>query len=33
LEPSEGATHFDHSNYGPATEIVPAFVQSLLKNI
>lgn len=33
LEPSEGATHFDHSNYGPATEIVPDFVQSLLKNV
>lgn len=33
LEPSEGATHFDDSAYGPATEIVPGFVQTLLKNV
>ena len=32
LEPSTGATLFDHSTYGPATELVPAFVDALLKN-
>ncbi len=32
LEPSSGATHFDDSRYGPATEIVPAFVTALLQN-
>ena len=32
LEPSNGATHFDDSRYGPATEIVPAFVSVLLEN-
>ena len=32
LEPSEGATVFDETVYGPATEIVPAFVDSLLEN-
>ena len=32
LEPSSGATHFDDSRYGPATEIVPAFVRTLLEN-
>lgn len=32
LEPSSGATHFDDSNYGPATEVVPAFVAALLEN-
>lgn len=32
LEPSEGATAFDEAFYGPATEIVPAFVNSLLEN-
>jgi len=30
LEPSEGATHFDERHYGPATEIVPAYVRRLL---
>lgn len=30
LEPSEGAVHFDHAEYGPATVIVPAFVKQLL---
>ncbi|HLG87895.1 MAG TPA: Sir2 family NAD+-dependent deacetylase [Alphaproteobacteria bacterium] len=31
LEPSAGASVFDESRYGPATEIVPAFVDSLLR--
>lgn len=31
LEPSSGASHFDDSRYGPATEIVPAFVSALLE--
>ncbi|MBT6387896.1 MAG: NAD-dependent deacylase [Alphaproteobacteria bacterium] len=30
LEPSEGATLFDECIHGPATEIVPAFVDQLL---
>jgi NAD-dependent deacetylase len=30
LEPSEGATLFDERHYGPATEIVPAYVRRLL---
>ena len=30
LEPSEGATLFDECIHGPATEIVPAFVDKLL---
>lgn len=30
LEPSEGATLFHEHIYGPATEVVPAFVQKLL---
>ena len=30
LEPSEGATLFQHAAYGPASEIVPAFVDDLL---
>lgn len=30
LEPSEGAGHFDETVYGPATEVVPAFVARLL---
>ena len=30
LEPSEGATLFAESDYGPATELVPAFVDRLL---
>ncbi len=31
LEPSEGASHFAEALYGPATEIVPAYVDSLLR--
>jgi NAD-dependent deacetylase len=30
LEPSEGARLFDEAIHGPATEIVPAFVEALL---
>src|SRR5258708_18638092 len=30
LEPSEGATLFEERHYGPATEIVPAYVRRLL---
>jgi len=30
LEPSEGATAFADARYGPATEVVPAFVAELL---
>ncbi|MGB0747578.1 MAG: Sir2 family NAD+-dependent deacetylase [Magnetospiraceae bacterium] len=30
LEPSEGASRFHETIHGPATEIVPAFVESLL---
>jgi NAD-dependent deacetylase len=30
LEPSEGASLFDEAMYGPATEVVPRFVNSLL---
>ncbi|MBS0234101.1 MAG: NAD-dependent deacylase [Proteobacteria bacterium] len=30
LEPSEGASEFDDAVYGPATEIVPAFVERIL---
>ncbi len=30
LEPSEGARLFDEARYGPATEVVPAFVEELL---
>ena len=30
LEPSAGATLFDESIHGPATEVVPAFVRDLL---
>ena len=30
LEPSEGASLFDHARYGPASAIVPAFVDDLL---
>jgi len=32
LEPSEGAALFQERRYGPATEVVPAFVASLLKS-
>ena len=30
LEPSEGAAHFDEAIYGPATEVVPVYVERLL---
>jgi NAD-dependent deacetylase len=30
LEPSEGRHHFGEAHHGPATEIVPAYVESLL---
>jgi NAD-dependent deacetylase len=30
LEPSEGKSHFAEAHYGPATEVVPAFVDRLL---
>jgi len=30
LDPSEGASLFAEAHYGPATEIVPAFVEKLL---
>jgi NAD-dependent deacetylase len=30
LEPSEGASMFEERRYGPATEIVPRFVDQLL---
>jgi NAD-dependent deacetylase len=30
LEPSEGASLFDEAHYGRATEVVPAYVESLL---
>jgi len=30
LEPSVGATMFAESHYGPATQIVPAYVEALL---
>lgn len=30
LEPSEGASLFEHARYGPASETVPAFVDDLL---
>ncbi|MBX2832290.1 MAG: NAD-dependent deacylase [Rhodospirillales bacterium] len=32
LEPSSGATLFDHSAYGAATDLVPKFVRALLKS-
>ena len=31
LDPSEGASLFAEAHYGPATEIVPAFVEKLLR--
>jgi NAD-dependent deacetylase len=31
LEPSDGASHFAEAIYGPATEVVPAYVASLLR--
>ena len=33
LEPSEGATLFAEKRYGPASEIVPAYVEELLGGI
>ena len=33
LEPSEGATMFDEVRYGPATEVVPAFVDDILSEV
>ena len=30
LEPSLGGSHFHEAHYGPATEVVPAYVESLL---
>ncbi len=32
LEPSEGATFFHEARYGPATDLVPAFVDDVLAN-
>jgi NAD-dependent deacetylase len=33
LEPSRGASQFDHAHYGPATQTVPAFVAAVLANV
>jgi NAD-dependent deacetylase len=33
LEPSEGATLFEESDYGPASVVVPAFVAELLREL
>ena len=33
LEPSLGADHFDEGHYGPATDVVPAFVDRLLETL
>ncbi|MEQ1717840.1 MAG: NAD-dependent deacylase [Hyphomicrobium sp.] len=33
LEPSTGASHFTEAIYGPATEVVPAYVERLLGGI
>jgi len=30
LDPSDGASLFDEAHYGPATEVVPAYVDKLL---
>jgi NAD-dependent deacetylase len=30
LEPSEGASHFAEAHHGPGTEVVPAYVETLL---
>jgi NAD-dependent deacetylase len=32
LEPSDNARQFDETAYGPASEAVPAWVESLLKS-
>jgi len=32
LEPSEGATFFAEARYGPATDLIPAYVDELLEN-
>ena len=31
LEPSAGATFFDDSRYGPATKLIPSFVDEILE--
>jgi NAD-dependent protein deacetylase/lipoamidase len=31
LEPSDGASHFAEAFYGPATEVVPAYIERLLR--
>ena len=31
LAPSDGAAHFDDARYGPATEVVPAWVAEILR--
>ncbi len=33
MEPSEGATQFAEARYGPATELVPAYVDEILNGI
>lgn len=33
LEPSQGASRFDLTRYGPATDVVPAFVDELIAGI
>ncbi len=33
LEPSVGAASFDESHYGPATDVVPVFVDRMLKSL
>lgn len=33
LEPSDGAHYFAESHYGPATEVVPAYVEKLLNGV
>ncbi len=33
LEPSQGAARFDITRYGPATEVVPAFVDDLIASL
>jgi len=31
MEPSEGASLFEEARYGPATEVVPVYVDEILK--
>jgi len=33
LEPSQGATQFAEAHYGPASEVVPAYVEGLLRGL